>query len=89
MTEAAAPADAGIDFDSLPAADEVGNEMLELVAELYPLNRSLTGDGNRRTFEILRRHAPFEVVEVPTGTPVLDWVVPREWNVREGMTSSG
>jgi aminopeptidase-like protein len=73
----------GLDLDSLPAPDELGDELHALIRELFPLNRSLTGAGNRASFEILRRHAPFEVVEVPSGTPVFDWSVPREWNVRE------
>jgi aminopeptidase-like protein len=88
LTDVAASAGACIDFAALPDLDAVGEEMLELAAELFPLNRSLTGDGNRRTFELLGRHAPFELHEVPTGTPVLDWTVPREWNVREAWIAA-
>jgi aminopeptidase-like protein len=57
--------------------------MHDLVRELYPLCRSITGNGVRRTLEIVGRETPLEVHEVPSGTQVLDWVVPREWNVRE------
>ena len=57
--------------------------MHDLIRELYPLCRSITGDGVRRTLEIVSRELPLEVHEVPTGTQVLDWVVPKEWNVRE------
>ncbi len=64
-----------------PAA--AGGDMHALAAELYPICRSITGDGVRRTLEILGRHVPLEVREVPSGTPVLDWTVPREWNVRD------
>jgi aminopeptidase-like protein len=60
-----------------------GRAMLALVEELYPICRSITGDGVRRTLEILSRHAPITVREVPTGTPVLDWIVPKEWNIRD------
>jgi aminopeptidase-like protein len=60
-----------------------GKEMWELVAELYPLCRSITGDGVRRTLEVIGRRIPLDVREVPTGTPVLDWTVPREWNLRD------
>jgi aminopeptidase-like protein len=63
--------------------DVLGDELYALVCELFPFNRSLTGEGNRRTFEIIARHAPFTTVEVPSGTAVFDWTVPREWNVRE------
>ncbi len=57
--------------------------MHDLIRELYPLRRSITGDGVRATLDILARHIPVQRVEVPTGTPVLDWEVPREWNLRD------
>jgi aminopeptidase-like protein len=56
--------------------------MHALMAELFPICRSLTGDGVRETLRILQRRAPIEIVETPTGTPVFDWTVPKEWNVR-------
>jgi len=65
-----------------PAAD-AGAEAWRLVERLYPIPRSLTGDGVRQTLAVLSEHVPLEVHEVPTGTPVFDWTVPREWNVRE------
>ena len=51
--------------------------------ELFPLRRSLTGDGVRQTLAALARELPMEIVETPTGTPVFDWTVPNEWNVRD------
>lgn len=60
-----------------------GKELFDLVAELYPICRSITGDGVRQTLRIVGREIPLEVHEVPTGTPVLDWTVPREWNLRD------
>ncbi len=50
--------------------------------ELFPLPRSLTGAGVRETLAALARELPLEIVETPTGTPVFDWVVPREWKLR-------
>jgi aminopeptidase-like protein len=66
----------------------VGEELYKLVAELYPICRSITGDGVRRTLEIVDREVGgLEVSEVPTGTQVLDWTVPREWNVRDAWVA--
>jgi len=60
-----------------------GAEMMALIEELYPIPRSITGDGVRETLGILARHVPLETHEVATGSKALDWSVPREWNVRE------
>jgi aminopeptidase-like protein len=57
--------------------------LYELVAELYPLCRSITGEGVRETLRRVGKHVPLDVHEVPTGTEVFDWTVPREWNIRE------
>jgi len=57
--------------------------MHALVERLYPLCRSITGNGVRRTLEIIAESVPLEVHEVPTGTQVLDWTVPKEWNIRD------
>jgi aminopeptidase-like protein len=65
-----------------------GEELYKLVAELYPICRSITGDGVRRTLQIVDREiGGLEVHEVPTGTQVLDWTVPREWNVRDAWVA--
>lgn len=60
-----------------------GAELYALVQELYPICRSITGDGVRRTLEIVSRRVPLTLHEVPSGTPVLDWTVPNEWNIRD------
>lgn len=61
----------------------VGQELYDCVTELYPLCRSLTGAGLRETLRRLQRRVPLAVHEVPTGTPVFDWTVPKEWNIRD------
>lgn len=61
----------------------LGQDMHALVRRLYPLCRSITGDGVRDTLEIVGEHLDLTVHEVPTGTQVLDWTVPREWNIRD------
>ena len=61
----------------------VGDEMHGLMTELFPICRSLTGDGVRETLRILARHAPIDIHEVPSGSRCFDWQVPDEWTVRE------
>jgi len=68
---------------AVPDVRVTGAELHELVARLYPICRSITGDGVRRTLDILAESIPLDVHEVPSGTPVLDWTVPQEWNVRD------
>jgi aminopeptidase-like protein len=61
-----------------------GSAMHELMAELYPFNRSLTGEGTRQTLRRLQKDVPeLEIKEVPSGTEVFDWVVPPEWTCLE------
>src|SRR5262245_49581592 len=67
------------DFD----ADAVALEIYERVRRLYPICRSITGDGVRQTLGLLGREIDLRIEEVPTGTQVFDWTVPREWNIRD------
>jgi aminopeptidase-like protein len=60
-----------------------GEEMFRLIEELYPICRSISGNGVRETLRILQRHIPLEIREIPSGTQVFDWTVPKEWNIRD------
>jgi aminopeptidase-like protein len=62
---------------------EIGKEMFQLMEELFPICRSITGNGVRQTLEIIRKHIPLETHEVPSGTKVFDWTIPKEWNIHD------
>jgi aminopeptidase-like protein len=66
-----------------PLIDDVGTEILALAARIFPICRSITGNGVRETLREVGAHIPLAIHEVPTGTPVLDWTIPREWNIRD------
>ncbi|WP_103351808.1 DUF4910 domain-containing protein [Amycolatopsis sp. CA-128772] len=65
-----------------------GAELHALVERLYPICRSITGDGVRQTLDIIGEHISLERHEVPTGTAVLDWTIPQEWNIRDAYVAS-
>jgi aminopeptidase-like protein len=73
-----------INWDTVPAPAALAEEMMELMHELFPIPRSLTGEGVRETLATLGRDLPLETVETRSGTKVFDWTVPREWTVRGG-----
>jgi aminopeptidase-like protein len=64
-------------------AAEIGQELYQFAGELYPICRSITGDGIRRTLALIQKKIPLRTFEVPSGTPVFDWTVPKEWNIRD------
>lgn len=63
--------------------EKIGWEMHELISELYPIHRSITGEGVRQTLAGLNQHIPVAVHEIPSGTQVFDWQVPAEWEIRD------
>ena len=62
---------------------EAGQEMHDLLRELFPICRSIIGPGVRNTLQILQRFLPLVIHEVPSGTRAFDWTVPKEWEIRD------
>lgn len=67
---------------------DYGQAMMDLMATLYPICRSITGDGVRHSLRLLQQEIPLTIHEVPTGTPVFDWTVPTEWNIRDAYVKN-
>jgi aminopeptidase-like protein len=76
------------ELSQLRVALEIGQQIYDLIAELLPIPRSITGNGVRDSLAVIARHIPLTIHEVPSGTPVLDWTVPKEWNVREAYIAN-
>jgi aminopeptidase-like protein len=66
----------------------IGEEMYLLISELYPICRSITGNGIRQTLQRLQHIIPLTIREVPSGTQVFDWTVPKEWNIRDAYVKN-
>jgi len=76
------------DFTTTLNLNEAGTEMYALVSELYPICRNITGRGVRETLRIIQNRIPLTIHEIPSGTPVFDWNVPREWNIRDAYVKN-
>jgi len=75
-------------FSQTCNATELGAEMINVMHRLYPICRSITGDGLRQSLQILQELVPLTLHEVPSGTQVFDWAVPKEWNVRDAYVKN-
>jgi len=62
---------------------QAGRDMYAFASELFPICRSITGNGLRQTLAKVGERIPLQISEVASGTPVFDWTVPREWNIRQ------
>lgn len=63
--------------------------MYKLIEELFPICRSITGNGVRETLEGIKKNIPLDVIEIPTGTKVFDWEIPEEWNINDAYIKNG
>jgi aminopeptidase-like protein len=73
---------------TVPNSTELEQQFHAFIAELYPICRSITGDGVRQTLHLIDEKIPLQIHEVPTGTQVFDWTVPREWNIRDAYVKN-
>ncbi|MGA8432442.1 MAG: DUF4910 domain-containing protein [Candidatus Sulfotelmatobacter sp.] len=64
-------------------AGELGRALHSFAAELYPICRSITGQGIRETLDRIALRIPLRMTNMPTGTQVFDWTIPKEWNIRD------
>jgi aminopeptidase-like protein len=65
-----------------------GQAMHRFIEELYPVCRSITGNGLRETLRAIQNNISLELHEVPSGTQVFDWTVPKEWNIRDAYVKN-
>ncbi len=66
---------------------EIGEDMHRMIVELYPICRSITGNGYRQTMRRIQEIIPISIHEVPSGTEVFDWTIPKEWNIRDAYVT--
>lgn len=74
-------------FTSHSDPSDLGQDMMTLIERMYPICRSITGDGVRSTLDLIGDVIDLRVSEVPSGTKVLDWTVPNEWNIRDAYVA--
>ena len=70
------------------ATTREGRLLHDLMSTLYPICRSITGEGVRETLRQLQQHVPLEIREVASGTKVFDWTVPLEWNIQDAYIAT-
>jgi aminopeptidase-like protein len=73
---------------SMLESSSPGDEIYSLIRELYPICRSITGDGFRETLGRIQKEISLDVHEIPSGTQVFDWTVPKEWNIRDAYVKN-
>ena len=62
---------------------KINSNIYQLIEELYPITRSITGEGVVQTLETIQKHIPLKNYTVASGTKVFDWTVPDEWNIKD------
>ena len=62
--------------------------MYNWIVDLFPICRSITGNGTRETLQIISKIIPIQIHEVSSGTSVIDWTIPNEWNIKDAYIKS-
>ena len=63
--------------------EKISDELFQLISKLFPICRSITGNGVRKSLSIIGEQIPLKIQEIPSGTKVFDWIVPDEWNISD------
>ena len=63
--------------------NNTGEQIYDFLEEIFPICRSIMGDGNRETLAAIQKHIPIKINEVPTGYQAYDWEIPKEWKIRD------
>jgi aminopeptidase-like protein len=72
-----------LNLEKILDGEKTGDEMYSLIERLFPICRSITGNGVRETLKIIQEFIPIKIHEIPSGTPVFDWGIPKEWNIKD------
>ena len=73
---------------SLKRDPKVEQKLYSLMQELFPICRSITGNGVRKTLKILKEEIDLKIINVPSGTKVFDWKIPNEWNIKDAYVKN-
>jgi aminopeptidase-like protein len=74
-------------MDTQESSTIMGSKIYKMIEDLFPICRSITGEGVRKTLKIIKNKIPVDIVEVPSGTKIFDWEIPMEWNVNDAYVS--
>lgn len=70
-------------FNEFASNHQISDQMYDLMKDLFGICRSITGNGVRKSLDMIKKYADVDVREVKSGTRVFDWTVPKEWNIKD------
>ncbi|MDZ8185412.1 MAG: DUF4910 domain-containing protein [Nostoc sp. ChiSLP02] len=77
-----------IDINNEINVNDISDKIYHFISELYPICRSITGEGLRKTLHLIQQHIPLDIHNIPTGTEVFDWTIPKEWNIKDAFVKN-